>query len=344
MMAAILMCERCQLTTEDGIQIASNGMCDLCNDFEQKKQEGYVFKDYKGNESESRKSLLTRIQDIKNRENQGKYDCLLHLSGGKDSVMALYELKNIYDMRILAYMHDNGFESEEAKNNVKNATDILSVDLIYLKQEVAYKPFYHFFRSGLYKKVDVCAFCEFFQEPFHSFAHQLMDIFGIPVEITGSAANADIQQPLLNNNYELVQDFLNKNNEVLELKNNELLCQRVDMTIKRYKINYWAEVPQDMALTIKTVTELLNWKPKHSDSSDTGCNLCYIQMLLDNKYSSASKRTAYKYIKAHDIRMGHATPEFYVKNSSKLTEQEQEDIIRKTNKVLELFDLNADDL
>lgn len=97
-----------------------------------------------------------------------------------------------------------------------------------------------------------------------------------------------------------------------------------------------------MELTIKTVTEFLHWKPKHSDGTDTGCILGYIQMLLDNKYPR--KRTAYNYIKAYDIRMGHAVPEFYTKNRLKLTEQEQNKIDKETIKMLKIFNLDANDL
>jgi hypothetical protein len=332
----------CTLTTGDGVKINNRGVCNLCSDLEQEIKEGIWHKSFMPNESKSRNDLKSKLEEVKNRKNRSNYDCLLHLSGGKDSVMALYELINIYDMRVLAFMHDNGFESDAAKNNAKNASDILGVDLVYFKHENAFKPFYHFFRSDLYKKIDVCTFCEHFQEPFHAFAQQLMNIYDIPIEITGSATDANIPQPLLCNDHELISEFLEANENIFRLKNNELLCKYVNETNKRVRINYWAEVPQNMESTIKTVKEFLNWKPKHSDSTDTGCDLCYIQMLIDNKIPP--RRSVYKYIKAYDIRMRHVTPEFYNKDRAKLAEQEEDEICIKTKEMLKIFNLNLDDL
>jgi len=257
----VLQCLTCGLSTEDGVKINKHNICNICNDFEQEKLNGIYHKDYMPNELKSRDNLLLKLEQIKNRKNRSNYDCLLHLSGGKDSVMVLYELKKNYNMRVLAFMHDNGFESETTKKNARKACNILGVDLVYFKHENAFKPFYHFFRSN-YKKIDICTFCEHFQEPFNAFAHRLMDIYNIPVEVTGSTTNADKPQPLLCSDYEYVSMFLKENEDIFHLQNNEFLCQRVDESKERVRINYWSEVPQNIGINNKNCNRVFALETK----------------------------------------------------------------------------------
>jgi hypothetical protein len=67
---------------------------------------------------------------IKKHHNKfGKYDCVVGISGGRDSAYALYYLVKICNMRVLAYTADNGFVPEIAKTNMKKMVDILNIDL-----------------------------------------------------------------------------------------------------------------------------------------------------------------------------------------------------------------------
>ena len=50
-----------------------------------------------------------------------EYDCLVPLSGGKDSAFALHLCANVYGMRCLCYTFDNGYLSEHARRNIINA-------------------------------------------------------------------------------------------------------------------------------------------------------------------------------------------------------------------------------
>jgi len=67
-------------------------------------------------------------------ENRGKgeYDCIINLSGGKDSTYLLYMMKTLYNLRILAYTLDNGFISPIAIENIKRTITGLDIDHIYL--------------------------------------------------------------------------------------------------------------------------------------------------------------------------------------------------------------------
>ena len=64
------------------------------------------------------------------RSNTAKYDCLVGLSGGRDSVYGLYLLKNKYKMNPLAYTYDWGFIGEMARLNISNICAQLGVEII----------------------------------------------------------------------------------------------------------------------------------------------------------------------------------------------------------------------
>jgi len=86
--------------------------------------------EYKG------KTKLEELLDTYRTRTKGeKYDCVVAVSGGRDSTFTLYELVEAYDMRVLAYNYDNGFVSEQAKLNLKEITDALGVDLVTMKHD-----------------------------------------------------------------------------------------------------------------------------------------------------------------------------------------------------------------
>lgn len=70
-------------------------------------------------------SIVARIRS----EGQGKdYDCIAGVSGGVDSTYVIYKLKEL-GLRPLAVHFDNGWNSELAVANIKNALDELKIDL-----------------------------------------------------------------------------------------------------------------------------------------------------------------------------------------------------------------------
>ncbi|HET9709314.1 MAG TPA: phosphopantetheine-binding protein, partial [Gemmatimonadales bacterium] len=59
----------------------------------------------------------------------GDYDCLVLLSGGKDSTYMLYQLCGL-GLKPLVFTLDNGFISEEAKANIRRVAESLGVELV----------------------------------------------------------------------------------------------------------------------------------------------------------------------------------------------------------------------
>jgi len=116
-------CNKCVLPAScPGISFDSNGICNVCHDFEEKWGS---FKQQKS----LRKQELDRI--IASFKNIGKkYDCLVPLSGGLDSTYALYICKKVYNLRTLAFNFNNGFRTVIAEQNIENAVKKLKIDLI----------------------------------------------------------------------------------------------------------------------------------------------------------------------------------------------------------------------
>ena len=82
--------------------------------------------------SDDEKVLVKRrneiVKKIKYSGRKRKYDCIIGVSGGTDSIYTLYMAKKD-GLRPLAVHFDNGWNSEIAVKNIQNACEILDVDL-----------------------------------------------------------------------------------------------------------------------------------------------------------------------------------------------------------------------
>ena len=113
--------ERCRLCLLPSCVITlTNGVCSQCSHEDHKVN-------YKG-EAELIK-VLDHHKKIA-RQNGNKYDCLVSISGGKDSTYTLFKLVNKYDMNVLGFTYEHSFSDKQAILNVNNAVKILGVDLI----------------------------------------------------------------------------------------------------------------------------------------------------------------------------------------------------------------------
>lgn len=116
------VCTRCVMDdTVKGIVFDEKGECTFC-----KIHDDLENKFPLNNETPERlKSIVEKIK----RDGKGKnYDCIVGVSGGRDSTYTLYNAVKL-GLRPLAVHFDNGWNSEIAVQNIKNATDILKVDL-----------------------------------------------------------------------------------------------------------------------------------------------------------------------------------------------------------------------
>ena len=116
------ICSRCILDSSiPGIRFDDRGICNYC-----KIHDG-LEKQHPIGELGQQK-LNQMVDEIKRRGKNKKYDCIIGVSGGTDSTYTLYMAKEL-GLRPLAVHFDNGWDSEIAINNMKNAVKKLDVDL-----------------------------------------------------------------------------------------------------------------------------------------------------------------------------------------------------------------------
>ena len=72
------------------------------------------------------------MQKLVHMKSGSDYDVAVMYSGGKDSAYLLYLLKEIYHMRVIAVMVDNGFEHDYTWVPMQNFTKLLGIPLVII--------------------------------------------------------------------------------------------------------------------------------------------------------------------------------------------------------------------
>lgn len=116
------ICTRCVLdTTIPEIRFDEKGVCQFCKIHDDLEREFPLNED-------GQKKLNQFIEEIKRRGRGKPYDIIIGVSGGRDSTFGLYTAVKL-GLRPLAVHFDNGWNSEIAVTNIKEATSKLNVDL-----------------------------------------------------------------------------------------------------------------------------------------------------------------------------------------------------------------------
>lgn len=125
-------CARCIMTDkgDDTIKFDKNCICNYCTRALARMPSNY-FPNEAGN-----KKLQKMLTEIKEHGKDKKYDCMMGISGGLDSSYLLY-LGHKWGLRILAIHIDDGFDTELAKQNIKNLSEKCEVELITIKPNEA---------------------------------------------------------------------------------------------------------------------------------------------------------------------------------------------------------------
>ena len=146
-------CACCIMPEAKGhITLGDDGVCSVCRDLQEKIAPSQSF------DSKSPEEKLETLKKIVAPYKKGnRYDCAVSVSGGKDSIMTLYVAVRVLGLNPLAIIIDNGFALDEMYANVKNATDILGVDLMVFKTADLLKIFPQMIRSG--KPIYYCRVC-----------------------------------------------------------------------------------------------------------------------------------------------------------------------------------------
>jgi len=118
-------CARCVLPdTYPGIMFNGEGVCSVCLEWEKRRKIDYT----------QAEEELRRIVERYRKENEKcRYDCVVGVSGGKDSTYVIYYLAKVLKLRVLAANFSVGFNSLTAQANVLKAIDRLGIDMFALR-------------------------------------------------------------------------------------------------------------------------------------------------------------------------------------------------------------------
>lgn len=118
-------CSKCLLPeTFPGIQFDQKGVCSICR--------SYKKKEFLGD-----KKLLNKI--YKNRKNDSNYDCIIPISGGRDSCYCLHYAVRKLKLRPVAYTYDWGMVTDLARRNIQRMCSQLQVEHILISADIQRK-------------------------------------------------------------------------------------------------------------------------------------------------------------------------------------------------------------
>ena len=107
-------CSRCCMPeTNEGIGFDEMGICKACISQEQKMRIDWTEKELQ---------LRSLIDDMKSLAGTN-YDCVVPISGGKDSAFQLYVLKQVYDVNPLAVTFSHNWFSKTGWENLWNVIE-----------------------------------------------------------------------------------------------------------------------------------------------------------------------------------------------------------------------------
>jgi N-acetyl sugar amidotransferase len=116
------ICSRCILdTTALDIWFDGKGVCKYCYIHDEMEKEQKIV-------NHSNEHFDSLIEKIKKTGRKNKHDCIVGVSGGRDSTYTLYLAVKL-GLRPLAVHFDTGWNSDISVKNIKNACEKLNVDL-----------------------------------------------------------------------------------------------------------------------------------------------------------------------------------------------------------------------
>ena len=177
-------CKKCGLPENyQGISLDQDGICNFCHFYEEQKQQ---LQDYESLEAFFQSRVDAAKEEAKRRGS--RYDCLVGLSGGKDSTYIIYQMTHRYGMRVLAFTLDNGFSTDYGRENIENALDKLNVDHIRIStNEETLRQYYSKSVKLLHNFCSVCFHL------MHYYSHLLAGQNNIPLIINGRTRGQVLQ-------------------------------------------------------------------------------------------------------------------------------------------------------
>lgn len=122
-------CTTCVMPdTRPGISFDSAGICSACQAYKNRKRINY---------GERFKELESLCEQYRGMNGVHGYDCMIAVSGGKDSHYQVYLLKEVLGMNpLLVTVEDNFKMTNAGAHNIKNISEAFGCDIISMKPNI----------------------------------------------------------------------------------------------------------------------------------------------------------------------------------------------------------------
>jgi 7-cyano-7-deazaguanine synthase in queuosine biosynthesis len=267
------------------IVLDKEGVCNLCRAYKKTDSTSTPV-------SGQHETDLVKI--LNKHRGKHKYDCLVMLSGGKDSTSSLYYMKKRYRLNPLAFTFDHGFESDEAMNNIKKAVEILDVDFLYYRTNFMKRIFRLIQSTG--SKAVMCHLCSIW---YMQLTYETAKKYKTPIIVAGwtkGQTNVDNDTRYADNAAEYLKmsshtvNFIKEHvRKIPEYKNfplsmNEVIKKAGFFNKPQIISPHWF-LPYDTGEYTKTIIDELSWKyPVLSyPGKSTNCLLNFLSVYYSMK-------------------------------------------------------------
>lgn len=163
-----------------GITLSASGICNIC------REDKSALEAQLAAEEESRAAFEKDLEEtLTSARGQGEYDCLVALSGGKDSLYLLHRLKRDYGLRVLAFTVDVNIPAL-AWDNIRRTVDILDLDhLVYRPSPRFYEKLFRYLLRNQEERGAVYTVSYVYAPLFEGDAIKLAITKGIPLVFAG---------------------------------------------------------------------------------------------------------------------------------------------------------------
>jgi len=283
------ICKKCVMPeNKPDIILNEEGVCNICKSYEEVKKQ-----------SSANQPMETDFIKIinKNRGKQ-KYDCLVMLSGGKDSTSSLYYMVKRYKLNVLAFTFDHGFETEEAMRNIHRAVEILGVDFMFFKSDFMKDMFSKILKTG--SKAVICHPCSIW---YMDLAFDVAARYKIPMIVAGwtkgqstkqevmSKCGCNVHSPEFRQMAEATTEFLNTQLDDMPKYKNfpksmEEVLKRAKKKFKTIVVSPHWFLPYGPETYVEVIKKELDWKrPQFSyPKGSTNCSLNFISVYNSVKH------------------------------------------------------------
>jgi N-acetyl sugar amidotransferase len=123
-------CRKCPLpSTKPDLHFDKNGVCFAC-----------LFREHeKTIDWEAREQEFYEMMEAVRPKDHSNYDCIIGVSGGKDSTYQLYLIKEIAGLNPLLVSFEPSYPTEIGKRNLSSMVESFNVDMIQLRKSPTYR-------------------------------------------------------------------------------------------------------------------------------------------------------------------------------------------------------------